>query len=188
MTYKGPNNYWIDHDDVVHIELENIHRQIIAEALIDISDLEIISGYRWYRHIKHRTSYAETVIYKPNTQIRISLSMHHLLMGSAPNPGLEIDHINGNGLNNRRINLRWATYSQNRMNSQLYRTTTSGFRGVTYHKRDRKWHARIKINWKSLSIGYFDNPEDAAKAYDKAALIFHKEFAQLNFPPNPSNG
>lgn len=90
------------------------------------------------------------------------------------------DHINGVRNDNRRCNLRPATMSQNRINYSGMRTNTSGYKGVNRCKAEKKWRARIMTNGKRLSLGSFDDPKDAAKAYNKAALKLHGEFARLN--------
>lgn len=107
--------------------------------------------------------------------------MHREIM-RAPS-GLDVDHINGNGLDNRRGNLRLATRKQNtRSQNGLYANNTSGFIGVSFSKSNEKWEARISPNGKSIIIGYFDDKEEAARARDKAALEHFGEFASLNFP------
>jgi hypothetical protein len=92
----------------------------------------------------------------------------------------EIDHRNQIKTDNRIDNLREATSSQNKGNIGLLRSNTSGFRGVSFNARRQKWHAQIKINGKQTYIGAFDLPEDAAKAYNAAALLYFGEFAYLN--------
>jgi len=107
-------------------------------------------------------------------------SMHRFLMNN-PN-GLEIDHINNNGCDNRRCNLRIATRSQNMANLHLTQKRTSRFKGVCFNKYNSKWHAAIRINGKKKHLGYFLQEQDAAKAYDSAAKQYFGEFAHINFP------
>jgi hypothetical protein len=102
---------------------------------------------------------------------------------------MEVDHIDNNKLNNQKSNLRLATHHQNQFNSNLQRNNTSGYIGVVYHKNYKKnkiskmshWHARIKFNSKHISLGYYQTPEEAAKAYDKKAKELFGEFAKTNF-------
>jgi hypothetical protein len=91
------------------------------------------------------------------------------------------DHIDGNGLNNRESNLRSATHTQNMCNRGKQRNNTSGFKGVYFHKRARRWAAQIKLNQRWIYLGLFDEPEEAAHVYDAAALKYFGEFARPNF-------
>lgn len=93
--------------------------------------------------------------------------------------GEEVDHRNGNPLDNRRENLRLATRSENGRNRRLSTASTSGYKGVSLHKRSGKWHAAIKINGRIKNLGYFDTPEQAYAAYCESALELHGEFASL---------
>jgi len=97
--------------------------------------------------------------------------------------GMVIDHINHDGMDNRRANLRPATYSQN----LYHRKKRSGamyskYKGVHWHKNHRKWLARITFEKKTIHLGYFRNEIEAARAYDEATKKYHGEFASLNFP------
>jgi len=103
--------------------------------------------------------------------------MHKFLMQTPK--GMHTDHINGNGLDNRRSNLRVCTPSQNKMNSKTYRTNKSGFKGVSFYKRDRNWSAQITMNFKKVHLGYFSTPGLAHVAYCNAALKLHGEFANF---------
>lgn len=95
---------------------------------------------------------------------------------------LHVDHINLNGLDNRRENLRAATPQQNRANCEKHAASTSGFKGVAWHVRQKCWQARIKINGKQFWLGGYKTQEEAARAYDRAALAAFGEFSRLNFP------
>jgi hypothetical protein len=92
-------------------------------------------------------------------------------------PSDNIDHINGNKSDNRLVNLRQATQSQNMHNRNKYKNNTSGYKGVTWHKQYKKWNAQITYNNKLINLGFFDCPVEAHKAYCKAADKMHKEFA-----------
>jgi hypothetical protein len=87
------------------------------------------------------------------------------------------DHIDGNGLNNQRHNLRLANHSQNLANSRRHRDSTSGYKGVSWDKRVRKWQAQINHNHKSYYLGAFDDPEKAHEAYLKKAKELYGDFA-----------
>ena len=94
--------------------------------------------------------------------------------------GMHTDHIDGNKLNNRKLNLRICRNSQNRCNMRLHIDSTSGYKGVAWHKGTNKWQARIRVNDKTLWLGLFENAADAARVYDNAALRLHGEFAKTN--------
>jgi hypothetical protein len=95
-------------------------------------------------------------------------------------PAAQIDHINGNRDDNRITNLREAIPSQNSHNSKLPVTNTSGFKGVSWHVRHRKWIASIRLESKLRYLGSFDNVEDAARAYAEASKKLHGEFARVS--------
>lgn len=94
-------------------------------------------------------------------------------------PSVAIDHINGDKSDNRLANLREATLSENQHNRGCPITNTSGFKGVSWCRRTKLWHAAIKVSRRSINLGYFDRPEDAAKTYEAAALKYHGEFARM---------
>lgn len=104
--------------------------------------------------------------------------LHRLIM--KPSDGLEVDHINGNRADNRRCNLRACTRRQNRRNAKLSKNNTSGFKGVSFYRRDGTYEAYIKINHRKHRIGYFKDKIEAARAYDTAALAEFGEFAKIN--------
>lgn len=142
-------------------------------ALVDDEDWELVSQYKWYAHKCDNQFYARTNIYKEGK--RTLLSMHQLLTG-----GKLIDHINGNGLDNRRENLRPCTTQQNGQNSTS-RIGTSSYKGVSFDARRNKWFARIYVEKKNKFLGYFADEKIAAIAYNKAATEYFGEFAKLNF-------
>jgi hypothetical protein len=106
--------------------------------------------------------------------------LHRLIM-DAPD-GILVDHINGNGLDNRRANLRLATHSQNQWNKRKMQNTTSRFVGVSFRENRRKWAAYIGVAGKRIWLGNFDSEIEAARVYDQAAMKYRGEFARLNFP------
>lgn len=145
------------------------------EVLIDKEDCEEFKKYKWFinKPKNKNTAYVLRSIVKNNKKTTISL--HSQLTGYKM-----ADHINGNGLDCRRSNMREAIGSQNNMNTKIYRNNTSGYKGVTLVKDRKKWRARIQINNKYKSIGEYYNKDQAAIAYNIAALNYFGEFAKLN--------
>ena len=94
--------------------------------------------------------------------------------------GTEIDHINGDRLDNRQSNLRFATGTQNQANARLRSDSTSGFKGVTWNRRIGHWLAQLKIDGRGMYLGSFADPHEAARAYDEAAVKHFGEFARTN--------
>lgn len=140
-------------------------------ALIDDEDYPLVSQYKWWAHKNCRTYYAVRSIRKngkPSKQ-----TMHIFLVGKG------FDHIDHNGLNNQRNNLRPATVQQNNINQRSFRGS-SKYKGVCWYRRLNKWRAYIHIDNKKRHLGYFEKEEDAAKAYNRAAYATYGEFAYLN--------
>lgn len=93
-----------------------------------------------------------------------------------------VDHRNGDGLDNRRANLRPATVGQNNQNRAAQANNTSGFKGVSWQRSRGQWRASIRADGRVFHLGEYTTPEEAARAYDAAALSLHGAFARLNFP------
>jgi hypothetical protein len=150
-------------------------------TILDLLDYYRLRKYRWIVGGKDGKFYAMRAVKVSEREIKL-ISMHREIM-NAP-AGMLVDHRNRNSLDNRRANLRLATPSQNSYNRQKINSkkTSSKYRGVTYNKRDNKWTSRIKVNGKTLWLGYFDNEMDAGRVYDKAAIKYYGEFAHLNLP------
>jgi len=112
---------------------------------------------------------------------RMRVSMHRQIMN--PPEGMVVDHINNNGLDNRKANLRIVTHRQNCLNSRpKIKNTTSRYKGVCWEKESKKWRALITHKGRRISIGRFKNEIDAAFAYDKVAKELNGQYAWLNFP------
>jgi len=149
-------------------------------ALVDDDDFEALSKWKWHANKSKGNYYACRNSPRVNKK-RTSIKMHRQIM-NVPNDGLFIDHINGNGLDNRRENLRLCTNAENTRNSRVSSSNTTGYRGVSLHGPTKKFRARIKSDDGTIYLGHFKTAIDAALAYDFAAKRFHGEFARLNFP------
>lgn len=139
-------------------------------AIVDDQDYEKASRYNWY--VDGR-GYARSKVNGSD------LHLHILLVG--PSEYGEWDHKNRNKLDCRRDNLRECTHTQNLVNRKTFKNNKSGYKGVSYRASHKKYRAVINFESKHKHLGYFDNPIDAAKAYDRAALFYYGEFANLNF-------
>jgi hypothetical protein len=115
-----------------------------------------------------------------STDRKRTILMHREVMGASP--GTQVDHVNGDTLDNRRGNLRLATRGENQRNRGKTRNNKSGFKGVNWRKAEKKWHARIALNGKDHHLGYFSDRIEASLTYDAAAIKLHGNFARLNFP------
>lgn len=118
---------------------------------------------------------------KGNGAKRRTIYMHRAIMGAQR--GNDIDHINRNGLDNRRVNLRVCTCAQNQCNRGPQVNNKSGYKGVSWKKDKSKWNALIYVGGKKIHLGYYDDLDDAAIAYNRAAIEKHGEFAWLNPVP-----
>lgn len=145
-------------------------------AIVDDEDFEFLSQWKWYCD----SGYAirqQHIGYVNGKQKLKCFRMHRVIMQTPA--GICPDHINGNGLDNRRSNLRNCTRQQNRMNSKSNTKTASEYKGIRRH-RVGTWEARIMAGGKRIQIGHFAREEDAAQAYNFVALELHGEFARFN--------
>lgn len=134
------------------------------EALVDDKDYEWINQCKWHVFPNNSGSmYAFASKQKFDGKKHHRLIMHRVINKTPA--GFETDHINGNGLDNRRSNLRSVTRSQNMLNRKRNKKSSSKYKGVYWHKQHRKWIANIQINKKRIFIGLFKKELDAAKAY-----------------------
>lgn len=143
-------------------------------AIVDDADHEMLARYRWFAQPKRATVYAHRNIVRdgfPTTRF-----MHHDVLGSLP-PGMWVDHINGDGLDNRRVNLRFASPTENARNKRVRKDSGTGIKGVRRRPSGR-WTARICVNGCQIWLGTFNSPEDAAAAYLAAAREHFGKFAR----------
>lgn len=145
-------------------------------ALVDDGDYQLVSPYKWYAR-KERNTYYSLRNSEPINGKRRTILMHRVIM-DAP-PGMEVDHRDGNGLNNVRANLRLATSQQNGLNKRVRKDSKSGVKGVYWVQRSRLWKASIRIDNQRIALGYFPTAELAHKAYAEAAVKYHGEFARV---------
>lgn len=147
-------------------------------VLVDDDDYEDLSKYKWGQLKSYGVTYA-----RRGTRIngkRVTILMHRVIM-NAPD-GEEVDHRDGSGLNNQKSNLRLASIQENRRNRKGHNRT--GYTGVTPSKNGERFKARIKHEGVTHLLGTHDTPEDAARAYNEAAIEYFGEFAKLNDTPN----
>lgn len=155
------------------------------EAVIDVDDLPLVEGRNWGATAERDRIYAKTTVTVSVGRQRI-ISLHRLI-ANVDDPLIEVDHRDGDGLNNRRANLRVCDRSRNSWNRGLESTSTTGFKGVSYVKSDNRYEAKIRFHVRRLYLGRFATAEQAAAAYDIAAELAFGDFAKLNFPPCISN-
>lgn len=146
-------------------------------AIVDAADAQIVSGVNWSRIDSQRKDGA-IVSYARGTLDGRKVSMHRLVLGTPS--GMDTDHKNGDGLDNRRANLRSCTRQQNLANQRRTRGA-SRFKGVSFHRGASKWHAEIFKDGTRIHLGLHLTEEAAARAYDAKASELFGEFARLNF-------
>lgn len=144
----------------------NVNVQPIVQFLIDTEDLSVLEGCYWHYD---KSGYIQ------NTKRG---KLHRLIVNAAK--GENVDHVNHDVADNRKGNLRICTQAENTRNSKLRTTNTSGYKGVTWNKDAHKWQAQIKVDYKHIYLGVFEDKVQAAKTYNTAALKYHGEFAKLN--------
>jgi len=157
-------------------------------ALVDDCDYEQLSKFRWYLLKTGSGDYAHSVEKLPERRTKMHL-MHREILGAKK--GEEVDHINRNTLDNRRDNLRLVNRSQNNQNGIGWvNRRTSKYKGVSpFHRPNyHPWRAQLMIDGKYIHIGYFDDEESAARAYDDAARKYFGEHARVNFPEQGERG
>ena len=155
-----------------------------SRCMVDDEDHSFLSRWEWRPLKCKNTTYAKRTRWNSDAQKSEHVLMHRVV-ADAPT-GLEVDHADRNGLNNTKDNLRICCRSDNNANKKPWdKKKSSAYKGVHLHKRPgghRYWTAAICKNYKQMHLGTFETEESAARAYDKAALKHHGEFARLNFP------
>lgn len=149
-----------------------------TRTIVDYADELFLHGWAW-----RPLEVSPGKFYAHAWRNKMHVYMHRLIIGAGPRD--YVDHINGDGLDNRRINLRLATPSQNSANragDNRKAGVTSVYKGVSWNKTKNKWAAYIHVSGKTRSLGAYVDELDAARAYDKAAAETWGEFARLNLP------
>lgn len=169
---KGPNKL-IYQDSIITKFLIESPTYGNFEVIIDTEDYEKIKCYRWQISFsKKENRYVRIVAVDSNNKI---IKIHQLIMNDKM-----IDHKNCIIFDNRKENLRKCTISQNNMNKDIQNNNTSGYKGVSWDKSKNKWEAYIQINSRKKHLGRYNTKEEAAQAYNEAAIKYHGEFARLN--------
>jgi hypothetical protein len=157
-------------NDIVKIKLYNKNNEYVAETIISKEDYLKVNTLKLYAKIDNCTTY----VYNKK------IPLHHLIIGKPINVNDVVDHIDHNGLNNTRENLRIVNRSINAHNKTKKKDSTSEYIGVSYGKSIKKWKSYIRFNNKQAHLGTFENEIDAAISYDKYAYQIYKEFANTN--------
>jgi hypothetical protein len=145
------------------------------EVVIDIEDYDKIKDYRWRPHWDF-----DDVFYIWSTSKPIIL--HRVIMGIT-DKNIFVDHKNHNSLDNRKQNLRICTINENNANRKASKRNTSGYKGIYWDKRDKRWNARVEMNHKKICLGSSKNKDEAAKIYNNNIKKYHGEFAYFNIIP-----
>lgn len=152
-------------------------------AIVDTEDLRRLSRFRWFASTKSKKSFKPRIYAHRNDGDKV-VYMHREVLSEVllVDGSKEIDHINGNSLDNRKANLRVCTCRQNAQNLRKRKGCSSRFKGVCWSKNTGKWRARIEHSVKQIHLGYFESESEAAKAYDEKAKELFGKFAHPNFP------
>ena len=144
-------------------------------TVIDDADWPLVRPYKWYANRSHNKVYAHTSVPRSGGGQSV-IKMHRLILGLS-DPTVECDHRDGDGLNNRRKNLRTCSRAENAFNRGARAGNTTGYKGVSWDRDSGRWRAQIMKNGRTYHLGRFDSPEAAHAAYSRAAVEFHGEFA-----------
>lgn len=171
--------------DPVDLCVEHDGCALIRSAIGQVAH---VSMPDWHRAVVHRWRvggagyFMRTAGRRPDRRVEL---LHRFLLDLSPGDERQVDHVNGDRLDNRRANLRVVTADENRRNRGVSTSAPSPYKGVGYRadsKRRKRWSAHIHASGRLISLGTYLTPEEAARAYDAAARIHHGEFARLNFP------
>jgi hypothetical protein len=148
------------------------------EAIIDAEDAKLIGQWNWHANLGGKNVYARRKVKKCEVDIEGRyMFLHRELL--KPGTEIHVDHIDGNGLNNRKENLRLVTSHQNCFNRKINSNSTSGLKGVTWNKKDQRWRAQIRFDGEKIFLGNYKCPNEAYAAYCKASADLHGEFGRI---------
>lgn len=151
-----------------------IYKNPVMYSFVDDKDFDKVNQFKWFPLKDGNTFYAVRNSTLLNGK-RILIYMHRTIM--KPIKSMEIDHIDRDGLNNRRSNLRISTHAENNRNKVKHIDNKSGYKCVYWHKYSKRWTSYIRVNGKAISFGYFNSKKNAYKAYINGSRKYHKEFA-----------
>lgn len=157
------------------------------KVLIDEDDYERVTAHKWRvmwgKAKKEQLYYFRSAFWLKDKKEYKDTFLHRFIMGCTHGDGNVVDHKNHNTLDCRKENLRICTPTQNTQNSRMYRTNKIGYKGVRMDPKSKHWIARIQSpEGQRIMLGTYETAEDAARAYDRGALFYFKEFAVTNFP------
>ena len=150
-------------------------------AIVDEEDFEILNEFKWTAQKDHGYPRWYAIRKEEQNNGKWKLIIMHRQILNAPHK-VYVDHINHDGLDNRKHNLRLCTSSQNQKNRGLQKNNTSGLNGVSFDKRKKKWYAYVIKSKHQISLGFFYDKDEAGRVVDKKAKELFGEFALLNFP------
>ena len=179
MTDKAKNEYQHNDDGTTHIFIESKNKYFPGKhtIIIDTEDWDMVKVHSWrikgnnmdrYPYAMSNIPHPDGGLEKDGRKRRTILSLHHLILGK-PEKGLMIDHIEHNGLDNRKDNLRLVTRQQNGWNRKSSKNSSSDYKGVSWNEAIKKWAAGIACNRKQINIGYFTCEKEAARAVNNKA-------------------
>lgn len=168
--------------DAMAVKVDGLVRMPLTRglwAVVDEADYELVKAHKW-----HACKPKNKNIFYAKTTIKIKgeykhIKLHRFILNATI--GSMVDHIDGNGLNNQRSNLRFCNYSENQRNRSATKKSKTGFKGVFKSQSGQRFVSKLGINGKDIYLGTFDHKEQAAKAYDYMAKKLCGKFARLNF-------
>ncbi len=162
-------------------EIKIGHRKNVKYNLVTLVDNDDYEKYKNINWSLVNKRYAGRQLSRKNgIEKQTKVFLHRLIMGINNDLSVSVDHIDGNGLNNQKANLRKCSHSENMCNRGSCKNSSSKYKGVRWDKERKKWAARIGLRGKGIALGRYENEIDAAVSYNIAAKQYHGEFAKLN--------